>query len=92
MKHVITALVLMTTPVYAQEQCGNTEKMHQVLANKYGETMQIVGGMSATGSIVEFWGNDDTGTWTVTITDTNGTTCFVAVGDAWFAVPPGDPV
>jgi len=37
------------------------------------------GGSTAT-AIVEVWGNEETGTWTITVTTPNGLTCLVASG------------
>ena len=48
-------------------------------------------GLSPNARMVETFANPDTGTWTITITTPDGTTCLAAAGDRYQAVKPGDP-
>ncbi|MGB0658681.1 MAG: hypothetical protein ACPGNV_00790 [Mangrovicoccus sp.] len=40
-------------------------------------------GLGANNSVVEIFASDKTGTWTITVTMPNGTTCLIASGQAF---------
>jgi hypothetical protein len=40
-------------------------------------------GLSASGAVIEMFANDETGTWTATVTGPDGNTCLVASGRAF---------
>jgi hypothetical protein len=50
-------------------------------------------GLDANGSLVEIWGNVDTGTWTLTLTspEVPGITCIVVYGGMFNLLPPPPP-
>lgn len=89
------ACMLLASAQLASAQspkCIPREKAEKQLAEKYGETRRA-GGL-ARGTIVEMWANDETGTWTVTITRPDGMTCLAADGQAYREyepTPAGDP-
>lgn len=93
MKHMITAMVatlaLTATPVVAAPNCASAADVASILSQKYGESIAM-SGVSTRGGLMQIWGNDDTGSWTVTIS--NGEiTCVVAHGDGFTINPSGDP-
>lgn len=69
-------------PVTAQTlpACAEHEIVRESLASGYGETRQMIG-IAADGSILEMYGNVDTGSWTITMTMPGGPTCLVASGE-----------
>jgi hypothetical protein len=87
----LTALTLATalylaaaTDVLAQSvrNCGPRDNVVERLANGYGETRQSIG-LGANNAVIEVYASDDTGTWTITITSTNGVTCLIASGKSF---------
>ncbi|UUV43237.1 hypothetical protein RCCWILLIS_65 [Rhodobacter phage RcCWillis] len=99
MKRIILATVLAVLPAagFAQQaqNCAPREQVVQRLAEKYGETRQSIG-LGSNNSVMEVFANLEGGSWTITVTMTNGMTCLVAAGEAFQnlaeALPPkGDP-
>lgn len=77
--------MLLTTTSIANAQgqrCGPRTTVVEKLAQKYGETRQSMG-LAANNAVVEVFASDETGTWTITVTGTNGLTCLVASGQAY---------
>jgi len=74
-------LALAATTGFAQtnRNCAPRDVVLERLASKYGEARQSVG-LGANNSMVEVFSSEETGTWTITVTMTNGTTCLVASG------------
>lgn len=80
---VIGTLVATTAIADAQTQrCGQRTAIVEKLAEKYGETRQSMG-LAANNAVIEVFASDATGTWTITVTGTNGLTCLVASGQAY---------
>jgi hypothetical protein len=51
--------------------------------------------MGPNNRIIEVFASDETGSWTITITSPDGTTCLVAAGQFWenlLPPPVGDPL
>lgn len=75
-----TALaVLLACPAVAAPNCAHKDDVTALLTEKYGEEI-ISLGIDLRGSIVAWWGNTETGTWTATVTH-GSETCIVAQGD-----------
>lgn len=81
------ALVLLSSAAEAQspQQCGQREKILEILEVKYGETRRSIG-LTAQGAVVETFASEDTGTWTVSVTFPQGRMCLIATGQAFEAV------
>jgi hypothetical protein len=62
--------------------CGERGDMVQRLERTFGEVQKGAGLVSAA-QLLEVWGSDETGTWTVLMTDAQGWSCVVAAGEAW---------
>ena len=80
------ALILAASPAFAQQNCGPRPAVVEFLAGpQYGEAIagQAMGDMG----LYELWGNEETGTWTITVTDPNGLMCVRFSGDGGFVVP-----
>ena len=82
----VVALVLSATATRSQgANCAARDTVVERLASKYGESRQSVG-MAANQSLVEVYANEDSGSWTITVTLPNGTTCLVASGNSFEAL------
>ena len=79
-----TALAcLAAAPSAAQSaQCAPRDTVVQRLAEAYGETRQSMG-LGADNAVVEVFASATSGSWTITVTGTNGITCLIAAGQAF---------
>jgi len=76
--------LLATDMAQAQQQrnCGPRDLVVARLAEGYGETRQSMG-LGANNAVIEVFASDESGSWTITVTSPNGTTCLVASGQAF---------
>ena len=86
MRYRATALAVLLAlsvgsfgPAHAQQMCGPTEGLMVMLTSQYGETVQDRG-MTASGIYVAWWGNSETGSWTVTASRPDGVSCIIVSG------------
>lgn len=83
----IAAMVVAASQSRAQSpgpQCAARADVVQALATRYGETRQAMG-LAAADQLLEVYASSS-GTWTLTITLTDGTTCLVASGTSFEAL------
>ncbi len=87
------AVLATTTDVAAQNprNCGAREAVVAQLAEGYGEVRQSMG-IGANNAVVEVFASDETGTWTITVTQTSGMTCLVASGQAFEELAEALPI
>ncbi len=79
----IGAILLSAQHAFGQGQnCAAHDDVVTRLATAYGETRHSIG-LAADNSVVEVFASDETGTWTITVTTADGTTCLVASGQAF---------
>ena len=83
---LITSVVAAGAPAPAQAQtgqpgCGMRDRMVDHLKTTYGEVRRGGGLQSATG-LMELYVSEE-GSWTLLLTRPDGTSCPVAVGEAW---------
>jgi len=93
MRIMIAALAalaaLLAVPAAAAPNCASAADVVSILSQRYGESVAM-SGASMSGGLLQIWGNDDTGSWTATVS--NGEiTCIVAQGDGFTVNPRGDP-
>lgn len=84
------AVILTTGTLHAQAPravCGARDQVVETLTGRFGEVAQSWG-MGPGNRIVEVFASEETGTWTITVTDANGTTCLVASGRYWENLAP----
>ncbi|MEM8591919.1 MAG: hypothetical protein AAGF13_05275 [Pseudomonadota bacterium] len=82
----VVALVLTGVSARAQgANCAQRDMVIERLTSRYGESRQSVG-VAANQSLVEVYANADTGSWSITVTLPNGTTCLVASGQSFEAL------
>ena len=84
---VVGATSISATEAAPQDlACGSREEMTGRLKQAFGEAQTGLGLVSAA-QVLEVWSSEETGTWTILMTDTSGQTCLVAAGEAWKTVP-----
>ncbi|MEJ2029728.1 MAG: hypothetical protein P8X66_07605, partial [Maritimibacter sp.] len=68
--------------LFAQDEvsCADHDTLIAHLGEDFGEARQIAG-LSSGGQLIEIFGSEETGTWTVVVTDPGGTACFLVTGD-----------
>jgi hypothetical protein len=78
--------VALALPASAQQtrNCGDRARVVERLNSAYGESRQSIG-LAPNNSVVEVFASPETGTWTITATNTSGITCLVASGQAYEA-------
>ena len=85
------ALIFATQNAFAAPNCAERSVVLNELSAKYRETRRAVG-LAANNTMMEMFASADTGTWTMTVTMPNGTTCLVASGDGFETVTENLPV
>ncbi len=65
--------------------CDRRAKIIGGLAEKYREAPVAIG-VTSTGSMVEVLTTGDGGTWTIIVSNPNGTSCLIAAGEGWRAL------
>ncbi len=85
-------------PVWAQSQgsCAPRDTVISQLAGKFAEVRKGAG-LANANALIEVWTSKSTGSWTIIVTQANGTSCIVAAGDTWIDATEnievqGDPV
>jgi hypothetical protein len=82
---VAISLVGVARKAETAPQCGNHDKIVDVLGQKYKESRRVIGVVNSTAVMEMFMSAQ--GTWTMVITDTRGISCITAVGEEWQDVP-----
>lgn len=91
------AAVLFAAPASAQDRprCEPRDAIVDLLTGEPHFEVRLSNGVNRNGFIYEFWVNIDTGTWSITGTETSGLTCILDFGEQWsgreFLLPIGDP-
>ncbi len=84
---IAAAMLLGPTGALAQtQQCDQRPKVLGYLAQKYKEA-PIAVGVTSSGGIVEVLTTGDGQTWTIIVSDPNGTSCLIASGEGWRTLP-----
>ena len=65
--------------------CADRDNVVERLAAEYGETRQAIG-LASSSQVMELFASEETGSWTITVTRTDGTTCLVAAGQNYEAL------
>lgn len=78
----VLAIAGLSSPAEAQMVCGKRDNIVSQLEKKYGETRRSVGLQQGRG-VVEVFASNETGSWTILVTDTRGTSCLMAAGEAF---------
>ena len=87
------ALFIATTSQASAQgtrNCGPRDAVVERLATGYGETRQSVG-IGSNNAMVEVFASDETGSWTILVTQANGLSCLVASGQSFEEVAEALP-
>ena len=79
------SLVSIAGKAEAAPQCGNHDKIVEVLGDKFKETRRVMGVVNSK-AVMEIFMSPQ-GSWTIMITDTNGKSCITVAGEEWQDVP-----
>ncbi len=86
---ILTALILgsvfIAPAAVAQPICGSHNTVSDKLKKSYSEA-PVSMGLTMGGGIIEVFASDE-GTWTMVITQPNGVSCLIAVGQDWETLP-----
>jgi hypothetical protein len=82
-------MAALAPPAFASN-CAQRATVIERLETKYSEKL-TVGGLQknrTAQSVMEIWASDETGTFTVLLTNPNGISCIVAAGTDFFKAAP----
>jgi hypothetical protein len=86
----IGALLAMTGIASGQSShsmiCGARDHIVAQLTTRYGEQVRSIG-LAPRNRIIEVFASEETGSWTITITSADGTTCLMASGQHFELLP-----
>ena len=82
---LILGLILTAPAALAQPVCGAHNTVSDNLKNAYAEA-PVSMGVTTGGGIIEIFASDE-GSWTMVITQPNGVSCLIAVGQDWEILP-----
>lgn len=90
-RHLILAMltslgIAAAAPAAANPNCGQREAVIEKLTTKFKEQL-TVGGLQRRQSVqavMEIWASEETGTFTVLVTNPQGVSCIVAAGTDFF--------
>jgi hypothetical protein len=89
---LIAALPRMATAQQGTMLCAERAAVLAQLNGRYGEQVRGIG-LAPNNRIVEVFVSEETGTWTITVTSADGTTCLMAAGQYFedmLPVAPGE--
>lgn len=70
----------------AQDSCTTRPEVGSYLLNEFSES-PVALGVANNGSLIEVFASHDRTTWTIMLTQPDGTSCLVAAGQAWENLP-----
>ena len=73
-------------PAAAQGLCMPREQIVEMLDARYSEA-PVALGLASGGRLVEVFSTEDGSTWTLLLTAPDGTSCMMAEGQGWSALP-----
>ena len=99
MKRIAFALfaILASSPALAQTPavgpCGPYPAIGAALTDTFGEVPVVLGIATDKTHVVEWWANEDTGTWSILMHGSDGGACLVGSGDGFVEAPKnGEPL
>jgi len=78
------AAMIMTTSAAtaAPSRCASHTAVVERLADIYGERRQAMG-VASGNTVIEVYASDESGSWSITMTQPGGPTCLVAAGQSF---------
>ncbi|ABD53734.1 hypothetical protein [Jannaschia sp. CCS1] len=91
----VALAILAAFPAHAQTRglnmlCADRNVIVGTLTDRFGEQVQSMG-LANQNRIVEVYVSAETGSWTITVTSADGTTCLMAAGQHFAQMPPAVP-
>ena len=83
---IVAGVVLPAAHAQAQMVCGKRADIIRQLNERYGETRRSMGLAQGQG-VVELYASEETGSWTILMTNPRGIACMMAAGQA-FQIEP----
>lgn len=83
---LLTPLLGTMTATPVQVVCAEREALLTSLSRQYAEAPRALG-LANNGSVMELLSTRDGKTWTLLMTQPDGTSCVLAAGEAWEAIP-----
>lgn len=75
------AMLLTAYEASAQTRnCAPHDAVVERLADRYNESRQVLA-MNGSNLVMEVFASEESGTWTITLTQSSGLTCIVAAGE-----------
>ena len=81
------SVLSLALPAAAQSVCGARDDFVDHLAQRHDEAPAAMG-LSSNGKMIEVLTNSATGTWTIIVTNADGSACVIAAGEAWQSILP----
>lgn len=81
------SMLSLVTPAAAQAVCGTRTDFIEHLAQRHKEAPTAMG-LASNGKLVEILTNSETHTWTIIVTNPDGSACVIAAGEAWESQTP----
>ena len=85
------ALIFATQQAFAGANCAERSVVMAELAGKYSETRRAMG-LAGANVMMEMFASSSAGTWMLTVTTPDGTTCLVASGTGFQALAEDLPL
>ncbi|WP_316978032.1 hypothetical protein [Shumkonia mesophila] len=87
---LILILVAAAMPAASQTMCAARAELLGDLQGKFAEAPVAIG-LTNAGGLVEVLTSPGGDTWTLIVTDAQGTSCLVAAGESWERLDPPAP-
>ena len=78
----LSALTATNAEAQTSRVCGLHAKVIERLHTGYGETRQMIG-LGSNGAILEVFASEESGSWTILVTNPQGVSCLIAAGQAF---------
>lgn len=78
----LTLMLVIVPAATAQQSCNTHDKLAQVLNGRFAE-IPVAAGLESSGRLLQVFASSDGATWTMVATAPDGTSCVLAVGEAW---------
>jgi hypothetical protein len=94
-KYIIGIIfAISSTLSFAQNECYSAKELMNLLKEEYGEELSAIGQVENTNEIIAIIANEKTGTWSLILLDSTGTTaCPLANGEKYLVViKPGNKI
>lgn len=86
---LIALLLLPSMANAAIPDCYRHQELELLLQQRHQESLDQFG-LTVTGQLMELFTTEDGSTWTMVLTDPDGTACLVAAGEHWMKIADKD--